>query len=76
MNSTSARLFFIVSVFVMLFTTKSTFAQQDAQFSHYMFNGMYLNPGFAGIEGVTKVTGMLTVRLRVRSLHFLPLYLF
>jgi type IX secretion system PorP/SprF family membrane protein len=32
------------------------FAQQDAQFSQYMFNGLYLNPGYAGIEGVTRGT--------------------
>jgi type IX secretion system PorP/SprF family membrane protein len=32
------------------------FAQQDAQFSQYMFNGLYLNPGYAGIEGVTRAT--------------------
>jgi type IX secretion system PorP/SprF family membrane protein len=58
MNSTSTRLFFIISVVVMLLNTKSAIAQQDAQFSHYMFNGMFLNPGYAGIEGVTKVTGI------------------
>ena len=34
----------------------NTFAQQDAQFSHYMFNSLYLNPGNAGIEGMPKFT--------------------
>lgn len=34
------------------------FAQQDAQFSHYMFNSMYYNPGYAGLEGVTRITGI------------------
>jgi type IX secretion system PorP/SprF family membrane protein len=29
-------------------------AQQDAQWSHYMFNSLYYNPGSAGIEGVTR----------------------
>lgn len=29
-------------------------AQQDAQFSHYMFNGLYYNPGYAGVERVTR----------------------
>jgi type IX secretion system PorP/SprF family membrane protein len=27
------------------------FGQQEPQFSQYMFNSMYLNPAFAGIEG-------------------------
>lgn len=31
-------------------------AQQDPQFSHYMYNKMYLNPGYAGIEGVPNLT--------------------
>ncbi len=34
----------------------NTIAQQDAQFSHYMFNSLYLNPGNAGIEGMPKFT--------------------
>jgi type IX secretion system PorP/SprF family membrane protein len=34
------------------------FAQQDAQFSHYMFNTMYYNPGYAGMEGKTRFTGI------------------
>ena len=33
-------------------------AQQDPQFSHYMFNTLYYNPGFAGVEGVTKLTAI------------------
>jgi type IX secretion system PorP/SprF family membrane protein len=33
-------------------------AQQDPQFTHYMFNTLYYNPGFAGIEGVTKFTAL------------------
>ncbi|TAH25884.1 MAG: type IX secretion system membrane protein PorP/SprF [Cytophagales bacterium] len=31
-------------------------AQQDAQFSQYMFNGMYYSPGFAGLDGMTRAT--------------------
>lgn len=34
------------------------FSQQDAQFSHYMFNSMYYNPGYAGLEGNTRFTGI------------------
>ena len=42
----------------ILFGTEKVAAQQDAQFSQYMFNSLYLNPGFAGIDGVTRVTGI------------------
>lgn len=31
-------------------------AQQDPQFTQFMFNTLYYNPGFAGSEGVTKAT--------------------
>jgi len=34
------------------------YAQQDPQFSQYMFNTLYYNPGFAGVEGVTKLTAL------------------
>lgn len=47
------RLYF--SVFVLMCTT-ITHAQQDAQFSHYMFNNMYTNPGYSGVEGLTRAT--------------------
>jgi type IX secretion system PorP/SprF family membrane protein len=33
-------------------------AQQDPQFTQYMFNTLYFNPGFAGVEGVTKITAI------------------
>jgi type IX secretion system PorP/SprF family membrane protein len=33
-------------------------AQQDPQFTHYMFNTLYYNPGFSGVEGVTKLTAL------------------
>lgn len=34
------------------------FSQQDPQFTHYMFNTLYYNPGYAGVEGVTKLTAI------------------
>ena len=34
-------------------------AQQDAQFSQYMFNNLYLTPAAAGEDGVTKVSAVL-----------------
>jgi type IX secretion system PorP/SprF family membrane protein len=33
-------------------------AQQDPQFTQYMFNTIYYNPAFSGVEGVTKITAM------------------
>jgi type IX secretion system PorP/SprF family membrane protein len=32
------------------------YAQQDPQFTQFMFNTLFYNPGFAGTEGVTKMT--------------------
>lgn len=49
--------FFVVFTSYALLTNKAI-AQQDAQFSHYMFNSMYYNPGFAGIDGTTRFTGI------------------
>lgn len=34
----------------------SAFAQQDPQFTQYMFNNLYLTPAYAGVDGVTQVT--------------------
>src|SRR5258708_26460474 len=33
-------------------------AQQDPQFTQYMFNTIYYNPGFSGVEGVTKISAL------------------
>jgi type IX secretion system PorP/SprF family membrane protein len=58
LNSKTVNLFFSFMVALMVFTTGKSYAQQDAQFSHYMFNGMYLNPAYAGIDGVARATGI------------------
>jgi type IX secretion system PorP/SprF family membrane protein len=44
--------------YTLLFTLLSVgvFAQQDALFTQYMFNNLYITPAFAGVEGVTKLT--------------------
>lgn len=34
----------------------SAFAQQDPQFTQYMFNNLYLTPAYAGVDGVTQLT--------------------
>ncbi|HSZ25419.1 MAG TPA: type IX secretion system membrane protein PorP/SprF [Cytophagaceae bacterium] len=41
---------------VSVLSLGNVFAQQDAQFSQYMFNSLFYNPGNAGIEGVTRAT--------------------
>ncbi len=43
---------------VVVLPVAKILAQQDPQFTQYMFNTLYYNPGFAGVEGVTKLTAM------------------
>jgi type IX secretion system PorP/SprF family membrane protein len=50
------KFFALVSFFVLL--TTQVMAQQDPQFTQYMFNTLYYNPAFSGVEGVTKITAM------------------
>jgi type IX secretion system PorP/SprF family membrane protein len=33
-------------------------AQQDPQFTQYMFNNLYLTPAYAGVDGVTQLTAV------------------
>ena len=35
-----------------------SFGQQDPQFSQYMFNTLFYNPAFAGVEGITQFTAI------------------
>jgi type IX secretion system PorP/SprF family membrane protein len=39
----------LLAMMVLLFVTAR--AQQDAQFSQYIFNGLYINPAYAGYKG-------------------------
>ena len=41
--------------FSILFFAKPVNAQQDAQYSQYMFNGIYINPAYAGYKEVLNV---------------------
>ncbi len=41
---------------MLLCLAPEVFAQQDPQFSQYMFNNLYLTPAYAGVDGVTKMT--------------------
>ena len=44
----------LLTIIAVVTSAKSSFAQQPAQFSQYMFNTLYYNPAFAGVEGATK----------------------
>ena len=43
---------------LLLFFGASAFAQQDALFTQYMFNNLYMTPAFAGVDGVTRLTAL------------------
>ncbi|MCX8489699.1 MAG: type IX secretion system membrane protein PorP/SprF [Cyclobacteriaceae bacterium] len=51
------RKLFLLNVVISM-SVGSTVAQQDPQFTNYMFNTLYFNPGFAGVEGTTKLTAI------------------
>jgi type IX secretion system PorP/SprF family membrane protein len=41
--------------FVLMFTAMVSFAQQDAQFTQYMYNTININPAYAGSRGVLSI---------------------
>lgn len=47
----------IVYAFLLLAVLKVS-AQQDPQFTQFMFNTLYFNPAYAGVEGITKLTAI------------------
>ena len=47
-----SRLFRLFGLFFLI--TSSVSAQQDPEFTQFMFNKMYYNPAYAGVEGVTQ----------------------
>jgi len=42
--------FFYIYIFILI--SARGFSQQDPQYSHYMFNTVEINPGYAGMDGV------------------------
>ena len=44
----------LVSLFFFLSMALASQAQQDPEFSQFMFNKMYYNPAYAGVEGLTR----------------------
>lgn len=49
---------FFVLVFVLLALPSSSFAQQDPQYTQYMYNTMSVNPGYAGQREALSITGL------------------
>jgi len=49
---------YIIFCLLLAGTAQIANAQQDPQFTQYMFNNIYLTPAAAGIDGVTKFTAM------------------
>jgi type IX secretion system PorP/SprF family membrane protein len=49
-----AKLFF----FVIMFTGLAGYAQQDAQFTQYMYNTITINPAYAGSRGALSIFGL------------------
>ena len=47
-----------VFIFTLLVSGYQLFSQQDAQFTHYMFNQQYYNPGYTGMSAGPVVTAI------------------
>lgn len=50
--------FYIIFCLLLAGATEKVLAQQDAQFSQYMYNSIYITPAAAGMEGVTKFSAL------------------
>lgn len=48
---------FYTALAITFFAAFGVRAQQDPLFTQYMFNNLYLTPAFAGVDGVTRLTG-------------------
>ncbi len=46
----------LLIIILVITAFSQAFGQQNAQFSQYMFNTLYYNPAYAGVEGVTTIT--------------------
>jgi type IX secretion system PorP/SprF family membrane protein len=47
-----------ILIFALMLTCYSGFAQQDAQYTQYMYNTININPAYAGSRGVMSVFGL------------------
>src|SRR3954463_12790439 len=48
----------IFKIYILVFMCKSAMAQQDAMFTHYMYNTLWLNPAYAGTRDLLTVTAI------------------
>lgn len=48
----------ICTMLIIILVHNLSFGQQDPQFSQYMFNTLFYNPAFAGVEGITQFTAI------------------
>ncbi len=61
------KVYFLIFLAGIFFSAQG---QQDPQFTHYMFNTLYYNPAYAGVEGITKFTAIH----RTQWLGYQPTY--
>lgn len=47
-----------ILIFALMLTCYSAFAQQDAQYTQYMYNTININPAYAGSRGVMSIFGL------------------
>jgi type IX secretion system PorP/SprF family membrane protein len=47
-----------ILIFALMLTSYTGFAQQDAQYTQYMYNTININPAYAGSRGVMSVFGL------------------
>ena len=45
-------------IVTLVFTIDTSFAQQDPQYTQYMYNTMSVNPAYAGQREVLSITGL------------------
>jgi type IX secretion system PorP/SprF family membrane protein len=50
--------FYIIFCLLLAGASAKVFAQQDPQFTQYMFNNLYVTPAAAGVDGVTRFTAL------------------
>jgi len=46
----------LLTAFLIFASSTALYGQQDALFSHYMFNGLYINPAYAGSKDFVSTT--------------------
>jgi type IX secretion system PorP/SprF family membrane protein len=47
-----------ITIFALMLTCYCSFAQQDAQYTQYMYNTININPAYAGSRGVMSIFGL------------------